>query len=126
MRCPVFFLRVKKEKYILVYYRYLCYHESISRRTVFSRIHSAGYFLLFIRLVFRVDFSYRVVLKTETGREGCQCSIKKGHSCKRKRQCIILEEELKQVYRLSGSGVAESEIARQCGITVEQVKEILE
>ena len=32
----------------------------------------------------------------------------------------------KQVFRLSGSGVSESEIARQCGITVEQVKEILE
>ena len=32
----------------------------------------------------------------------------------------------KQVFRLSRSGVSESEIARQCGITVEQVKEILE
>ena len=35
-------------------------------------------------------------------------------------------ELAKQVFRLSGSGVSESEIARQCGITVEQVKEILE
>ena len=32
----------------------------------------------------------------------------------------------KQVFRLSRSGVSESEIARQCGITVEQVKETLE
>ncbi len=35
-------------------------------------------------------------------------------------------ELAKQVFRLSGSGVSESEIARQCDITVEQVREILE
>ncbi len=32
----------------------------------------------------------------------------------------------KQVFRLSGSGASETEIAEQCGITVEQVREILE
>ena len=31
----------------------------------------------------------------------------------------------KQVFRLSGSGASETEIAEQCGITVEQVREIL-
>ena len=35
-------------------------------------------------------------------------------------------ELAKQVFRPSGSGVSESEIARQCDITVEQVREILE